>query len=153
MITGAIKNKVDKIWTDIWAGGIANPLTVIEQLTYLMFIRSLDTVNKVSRGNRCNTYGLVALGYAVFKNFKLTLGIILGLRGENINGYAEFFSFLLYSGFHICPEIVRKRFKNNCVFCGSGRRARTVGRFLVVGLTSAACENNADNYRQCHNDT
>ncbi len=42
MITGVIKNKVDKIWTDLWAGGIANPLTVIEQLTYLMFIRSLD---------------------------------------------------------------------------------------------------------------
>ena len=42
MITGEIKNKVDKIWTDIWAGGITNPLTVIEQLTYLMFIRSLD---------------------------------------------------------------------------------------------------------------
>lgn len=42
MITGAIKNKVDKIWTDLWAGGITNPLTVIEQLTYLMFIRSLD---------------------------------------------------------------------------------------------------------------
>ena len=42
MITGTIKNKVDKIWTDLWAGGIVNPLTVIEQLTYLMFIRSLD---------------------------------------------------------------------------------------------------------------
>ena len=42
MITGQIKNKVDRIWTDIWAGGITNPLTVIEQLTYLMFIRSLD---------------------------------------------------------------------------------------------------------------
>ena len=42
MITGAIKNKVDKIWTDIWAGGLTNPLTVIEQLTYLIFIRSLD---------------------------------------------------------------------------------------------------------------
>ncbi|HOK42455.1 MAG TPA: class I SAM-dependent DNA methyltransferase [Thermoclostridium caenicola] len=42
MITGEIKNKIDKIWTDIWAGGITNPLTVIEQLTYLMFIRSLD---------------------------------------------------------------------------------------------------------------
>lgn len=37
-----IRNKVDKIWTDMWAGGITNPLTVIEQLTYLMFIRSLD---------------------------------------------------------------------------------------------------------------
>lgn len=42
MVTGIIKNKIDKIWTDIWAGGITNPLTVIEQLTYLMFIRSLD---------------------------------------------------------------------------------------------------------------
>ena len=42
MITGTIKNKIDKIWLDIYAGGITNPLTVIEQLTYLMFIRSLD---------------------------------------------------------------------------------------------------------------
>lgn len=42
MVTGIIKNKIDKIWTDIWAGGITNPLTVIEQLTYLMFLRSLD---------------------------------------------------------------------------------------------------------------
>lgn len=42
MITGTIKNKVDKIWTDLWAGGVVNPLTIIEQLTYLMFIRSLD---------------------------------------------------------------------------------------------------------------
>lgn len=42
MITGEIRNKIDKIWTDMWAGGITNPLTVIEQFTYLMFIRSLD---------------------------------------------------------------------------------------------------------------
>lgn len=42
MLTGEIRNKTDKIWSDIWAGGISNPLTVIEQLTYLMFIRSLD---------------------------------------------------------------------------------------------------------------
>ncbi len=42
MITGDIKNKIDKIWTDMWAGGVTNPLTVIEQITYLMFIRSLD---------------------------------------------------------------------------------------------------------------
>ena len=42
MVTGVIKNKEVKIWTDIWAGGITTPPTVIEQLTYLMFIRSLD---------------------------------------------------------------------------------------------------------------
>ena len=42
MITGVVKNKVDKIWDDMAAGGVVNALTVIEQLTYLMFIRSLD---------------------------------------------------------------------------------------------------------------
>lgn len=42
MITGEIKNKVDKIWTDIWSSGLTNPMYVIEQITYLMFIRSLD---------------------------------------------------------------------------------------------------------------
>lgn len=42
MITGEIKNKIDKIWETLWTGGITNPLSVIEQLTYLMFIRSLD---------------------------------------------------------------------------------------------------------------
>lgn len=42
MITSELKSKVDKIWGDMWAGGISNPLTVIEQLTYLMFIKSLD---------------------------------------------------------------------------------------------------------------
>ncbi|MDU2064745.1 MAG: class I SAM-dependent DNA methyltransferase [Sporomusaceae bacterium] len=42
MLTGEVRNKIDKIWTDMWAGGITNPLTVIEQLTYLMFIRTLD---------------------------------------------------------------------------------------------------------------
>lgn len=42
MITGEIKNKVDKIWEIFWTGGITNPLTVIEQFTYLLFIKALD---------------------------------------------------------------------------------------------------------------
>jgi len=42
MITGELKNKVDKIWETFWTGGITNPLTVIEQFTYLLFIKSLD---------------------------------------------------------------------------------------------------------------
>lgn len=56
MITGVIKNKVDKIWTDIWAGGITNPLTVIEQLTYLLFIRSLDE-KELEAEEMENTFG------------------------------------------------------------------------------------------------
>lgn len=42
MITGEIKNKVDKIWETFWTGGVTNPLSVIEQITYLLFIRGLD---------------------------------------------------------------------------------------------------------------
>ncbi len=44
MITGQLKNQIDKIWDDMYSYGIANPLVVIEQLTYLFFIKSLDDV-------------------------------------------------------------------------------------------------------------
>jgi len=42
MITGEIRGQVDKVWEAFWTGGISNPLTVIEQFTYLIFIRRLD---------------------------------------------------------------------------------------------------------------
>lgn len=42
MITGDVKNKVDQIWNAFWSGGISNPLEVIEQITYLLFLRRLD---------------------------------------------------------------------------------------------------------------
>lgn len=45
MITGELKNKVDRLWQMFWTGGITNPLDVIEQITYLMFIRELDVVD------------------------------------------------------------------------------------------------------------
>lgn len=44
MITGELKSKVDKIWDTMWSGGISNPLSVIEQLTYLLFIKRLDEI-------------------------------------------------------------------------------------------------------------
>ena len=42
MITGELKSQVDKIWEAFWTGGISNPISVIEQFTYLLFIRRLD---------------------------------------------------------------------------------------------------------------
>lgn len=42
MITGELKSRIDKLWTEFWTGGVANPLTVIEQITFLMFSRLLD---------------------------------------------------------------------------------------------------------------
>ena len=42
MITGELKNRIDSLWTEFWTGGITNPLTVIEQITFLMYSRLLD---------------------------------------------------------------------------------------------------------------
>lgn len=42
MLTGKIRNNIDKLWEKFWTGGITNPLTVIEQISYLMFARMLD---------------------------------------------------------------------------------------------------------------
>ena len=48
VITGELKSKIDRIWDAFWSGGISNPLEVIEQLTYLLFIRRLDDVQTLA---------------------------------------------------------------------------------------------------------
>ena len=45
MITGELKNKIDRLWETFWTGGITNPLDVVEQMTYLMFIHDLDAMD------------------------------------------------------------------------------------------------------------
>ena len=54
MVTGDLKSKIDRIWDAMWSGGISNPLSVIEQLTYLLFIKGLDEVQtrRESKSNR-----------------------------------------------------------------------------------------------------
>ena len=47
MITGELKNKIDGLWEIFWTGGLTNPLDVIEQMTYLMFIRDLDDTDNL----------------------------------------------------------------------------------------------------------
>src|SRR5205823_5417261 len=42
MITGELRNQIDRIWDAFWSGGISNPLEVMEQITYLLFLRRLD---------------------------------------------------------------------------------------------------------------
>jgi len=53
MITGDIKSHIDSIWNSFWSGGISNPLEVIEQITYLLFIRRLDDLHTLEE-NKAN---------------------------------------------------------------------------------------------------
>lgn len=57
MITGELKNKVDRIWETFWTGGITNPLDVIEQFTYLLFIKQLDDV-ETTKESEANFLGI-----------------------------------------------------------------------------------------------
>lgn len=55
MITGAIKSRVDQIWNAFWSGGISNPMKIIEQMTYLLFIKRLDELQTVKERKAART--------------------------------------------------------------------------------------------------
>ena len=56
MVTGELKRRIDTLWTEFWQGGITNPLTVIEQITFLMYARLLD-INETRDENRAKRAG------------------------------------------------------------------------------------------------
>jgi len=77
VITGELKSKVDRVWDAFWSGGISNPLEVIEQITYLLFIRRLDDLNTLAEKKAQRTgkaEGIIfgpdqqGLRWSVFKN-------------------------------------------------------------------------------------
>src|SRR6185295_12695287 len=53
MLTGDIRSQIDRIWDAFWSGGISNPLEVIEQITYLLFIKRLDDLHTLEE-NKAN---------------------------------------------------------------------------------------------------
>jgi type I restriction enzyme M protein len=57
MLTGAIKSQVDQIWNAFWSGGISNPLEVIEQITYLLFLRRLDDLHILAESKAARLKG------------------------------------------------------------------------------------------------
>ena len=57
MITGELRNKIDGLWDIFAAGGLVNPLEVIEQITYLMFIHDLDESDN-KKAKECTMLGL-----------------------------------------------------------------------------------------------
>ncbi|MEW6614964.1 MAG: N-6 DNA methylase [Thermodesulfobacteriota bacterium] len=80
MITGELKSRIDKLWEEFWTGGITNPLTVIEQISFLMFAKLLDIAEtrnekKAQRTNKPfrrifpDTEGGQALRWKEFKNY------------------------------------------------------------------------------------
>ena len=65
MITGEIKNRIDSIWDTFWTGGITNSITILEQMTYLFFMKMLDDAQRTKEAN-ANAMG-VAIKEPTFK--------------------------------------------------------------------------------------
>lgn len=65
MITGEIKNRIDSIWDVFWTGGITNSITILEQMTYLFFMKMLDDAQRTKEAN-ANAFG-VAVKDPTFK--------------------------------------------------------------------------------------
>lgn len=55
MLTGTLKSDIDRVWDAFWSGGIANPLEVIEQITYLLFVRRLDDLQTIAENKARRT--------------------------------------------------------------------------------------------------
>ncbi|WP_035714445.1 type I restriction-modification system subunit M [Bradyrhizobium genomosp. I (2014)] len=55
MLTGELRSKIDNVWNAFWAGGIANPIEVIEQITYLLFMRGLDEAHLLAERRATRT--------------------------------------------------------------------------------------------------
>lgn len=111
MITGELKNKIDKIWETFWTGGITNPLTVIEQFTYLLFIKGLDEA-ETQREQEASLLGIEFerifpedkqhLRWSKFKNLeasqmyeivsKEVFPFIKSLHGNKNSAYAKYMS-------------------------------------------------------------
>lgn len=66
MITGELKRQVDKIWDTLWTAGITSPVTVMEQITYLLFMKLLDD-NQLARESNANAFG-TAVQDPIFKD-------------------------------------------------------------------------------------
>jgi type I restriction enzyme M protein len=56
VLTGEVRNQIDLIWNDFWSGGVSNPLAVIEQITYLLFIKRLDDLERAEE-SKSATFG------------------------------------------------------------------------------------------------
>ena len=108
MITGELKNKIDRLWETFWTGGIVNPLDVVEQMTYLMFIRDLDDTDSL-KAKECAMLGLPyksifetnsQLKWSVFRDFpaekmyavvqEQVFPFIKNLHGDKGSAYAKY---------------------------------------------------------------
>jgi type I restriction enzyme M protein len=86
MLTGELRTQIDGIWNDFWSGGVSNPLSVIEQLTYLLFIKRLDELHTAEE--RKSTQLKIPMERRIFPEGKDDLGKDGGCEQDHGNRWS-----------------------------------------------------------------
>lgn len=122
MITGALKSRLDGLWLEFHSGGITNPLTVIEQISYLMFARMLDTIEmrneKRAQRLKKKTWDKI---FPEDRQY---------LRWSHINNCGAEEQLSIFSGTYIDPKTKERQLGIFEFFKGDFVKATTLGKYL-----------------------
>jgi type I restriction enzyme M protein len=97
MITGSIRSQIDQIWNTFWSGGISNPLEVIEQITYLLFLRRLDDLHTLEE-NKANRLRKPML-QQLFGHRMAAMGRVAAAMHGELRGFDDLFDSLQHRAF------------------------------------------------------
>ena len=124
MITGELKNKIDSLWEIFWTGGLTNPLDVIEQMTYLMFIHDLDETDN-TRAKESAMLGLphnsifageVQIGDRVVEGSQLKWSVFRDYPAERMYAVVQEMVFPFIKNLHSSKESAYSKYMDDAIF-------------------------------------
>ena len=124
MITGELKNRIDSLWEIFWTGGLTNPLDVIEQMTYLMFIHDLDDTDN-THAKESAMLGLsfesifakeVKLGDRVIDGTRLKWSVFHDLPADKMYSILQEMVFPFIKNLHFNKDSAYSKYMNDAIF-------------------------------------
>lgn len=124
MITGELRNKIDSLWDIFAAGGLTNPLDVIEQITYLMFIRDLDDTDNL-RSKEAAMLGLphksifadeVTVGDRVINGNQLKWSVFRDFPADRMYSVMQEWVFPFIKGLHADKNSAYSKYMGDAIF-------------------------------------
>ncbi len=124
MITGELKNRIDSLWNIFWTGGLTNPLDVVEQMTYLMFIHDLDESDN-RRAKESVMLGLpyksifegeVSIGERKIDGSQLKWSVFRDYPADRMYSVMQEFVFPFIKGLHGDKESAYAKYMDDAIF-------------------------------------
>ena len=124
MITGELKNRIDSLWEIFWTGGLTNPLDVIEQMTYLMFIRDLDDTDN-THARESAMLGLpfesifakeVKIGDRVIDGTKLKWSVFRDLPADRMYSVMQEMVFPFIKNLNVNKDSAYSKYMDDAIF-------------------------------------